>query len=83
MCPPPKNTHWVNYIPILETVFEETTIKRVLVFPVGHLEVAISTVICSLVGRDVEDDCIELNTERNYNKVLTQVSRRFSKWLLA
>ena len=49
-----NNAHLVNHVPILETVLEEASIERIPIFPICCSKVAISTVVCPLISREVE-----------------------------
>lgn len=57
---PSDNSHLVNHVPVLETILDESTIKRVLEPTVWSPEMSIATIVCSLVGSEVEYDGIEL-----------------------
>ena len=55
MSPSPNNAHLVNHIPIFETVLDDPAIKWILVLAICRSEMAITTVVGSLVGCEVEN----------------------------
>ena len=57
---PSDNSHLVNDVPVLETILDESAIERVLEPAVWSPEMPIATIVCSLVGSEVEYDGIEL-----------------------
>jgi hypothetical protein len=62
---PPDNTHLLYHIPVLEAVFHESTIKRVLVSTVCSPEMPVASVVCSLVCGEIEYDCVQLEADHD------------------
>ena len=53
-------TQRLYQMPVLKTVVEHATIKRIVKAPIIFLEVSISSVVGLLIGCDVADDHVEL-----------------------
>lgn len=61
MCPLlPNNAHLVNHIPVLETVFDKSTIKRILILSICCSKVSVASIVGSLVSCEIEDNCVQL-----------------------
>lgn len=72
MCPLlPNNAHLVNHIPVLETVFDESTIKRILILSICCSKVTVAPIIGSLVSCKIEDNCIQLKEKNKFSNHCT------------
>lgn len=68
MCPLlPNNANLVNHIPVLQTVFDNSTIKWILVLSICCPKVPIASIIGSLVSCKIEDNRIKLKEKLRHH----------------
>ena len=73
MCPLlPNNAHLVDHIPVLETVFDQSTIERILILSICCSKVTVASIIGPLVSGEIEDNCIKLKEKNKFTNTVLQ-----------
>ena len=72
ICPLPNNAHLVDHIPVLETVFDQSTIEWILILSICCSKVTVASIIGSLVSGEIEDNCIKLKEKNKLTNTILQ-----------
>ena len=56
--------HLLYHVPVLQTVLDQSAVKRVLVASVGRPEMPVATVVGPLISGQIEDDGVQLQREK-------------------